>query len=277
MKDRPNPPQKLSEVKTWLAAHVGHPGLYAALSWAPKRKNAVHDACIRGLVTLASPRALDALATYREQDAGDLAELGDAWDRFDRAEFARRVLSSPLVIGSKHGLARIDGIEHVADLDTLTLAVAKGCSLAPLARCPDILSLDLACHGDVDLAPLAALPQLDLCELRGSETVTHLAALAGARMRKLSVSIGPEASWRFLADLPRLERVRVVCKKPVLSKADGDVLQEIFARGIALCGYAHEPWTSGLESLANGRPFIEQAGFRAVGAGNRPLSSFLSG
>jgi hypothetical protein len=257
------PPQKLSEVKAWIASHGNNAGAMRALAWAPRRKNAVHDACIRALMTIGGPPALDALATYRGRDAGDMADLGAAWDRFDRGEFARRVLQSPVVLGARGGLRRIDGIECVEDLDTLSIETAARCPLEPLARCDKLLSLEIMARGDLDLGPIASLPDLDRLVIHGGEQLATFAPLKGARMHKLGIGLGPAASLGFLAELPRLRRVQMSSPRPALSDEDLKVLRRLVKSGVAICGYQHEPWTAALAHV--GGRFAEAAGFRAVG------------
>jgi hypothetical protein len=156
------PPQKLSEVKAWVAAHGADPAATAALEWAPGRKFAVHDACIRALMTLGGPAALDALTSYRGREAGNMEDLGPAWDHFDRCEFARRVLASPVVLGARGGLRRLDGIECVEALECLTIETADGCSLEPLARRPGLLSGARGiCRGSFRLPIFSGEPSSD--------------------------------------------------------------------------------------------------------------------
>jgi len=257
------PPQKLSEVKAWIANHGGDPGATQALAWAARRKNAVHDACIRALMTIGGAAALDALATYRGRDAGNMADLGAAWARFDRREFARRVLASPVVLGAAGGLKQIDGIECVEDLDSLTIETAARCSLEPLTRCENLLNLEIMARGDIDLAPIASIPDLDRLILHGGERIETFSSLKGARMRKLGITLGPAASLGFLTELPRLRRVQISSPRPVLNEEDLAVLRLLVAKGVAICAYSHEPWTAAL-AQAGGR-FAEAAGFRAVG------------
>lgn len=63
-------------------------------------------------------------------------------------------------------LERIDGIEHIPGPETLTLAVKRTCSLAPLASCERLrgLVINLA-YGVEDLLPIGSCARLTALEL----------------------------------------------------------------------------------------------------------------
>ena len=266
-------------MKGWLATHADDPGCFVTLSWSAGRTYAVHDACLRALRLLGGAQALDAFVTYRGRDAGNKTELGVAWDRFDRREFARRVLASPVTLCGRgeRGLERLDGLDAVEALQILSVTVADGCSLEPIARCEALVSVQLFARGDLELAPIARLPRLDCLTVLGTGVVTAFEPLAGARARKVRLPLPAEHGLGFLEALPRLWRVLLTSPRTTVSAADRTALGRLVARGVEIAGYSHEPWTDALREV--GGTFSEEAGRRAVG--QRPLTealgNFLSG
>ncbi|RYE83742.1 MAG: hypothetical protein EOO75_18960, partial [Myxococcales bacterium] len=257
------PPGRLSEVRPWLAAHAADPRALAALAWAPRRRAATHDACLRALLKLGGAAALDALATYRGQDAGSLNELGDAWDDFDRCAFARRVLASPVTLVARGGLARLDGVECVESLDTLWVHVADRCSLEPLRGCPELISLSVWCEGDIDLTPAAALPALDRLVIHGQKLgPSVLEPLRPARVGQLDLELGPGVDLGSLAGLARLRQLKLATARPALAPHELEALRGLVGRGAIVRGFTHQPWTVALGQV--GGQLRESHGHRDV-------------
>jgi hypothetical protein len=269
------PPARRTEVKAWLAAHADDARALAALARRDGMRDPMQGASLRALVGLrdaersrgdeSSTAVLEAMATYRTADGfSEIAclELGAAWPKFDRAEFARRMFGESLEFGCAGPLTSIEGIDADLALARLDIEVAAGCSLAPLERCLRLCSLALRPHGEVDLAPVARIPELTLLTLRG-EALSTLDSLAGARCHNADLAVGPKATFKFLLSLPRLQGLRLASSRDKLSPSDRAALAALVARGVTIRAYSHQPWTIALGEI--GGTFTEAVGFRTVG------------
>jgi hypothetical protein len=93
-----------------LVAAAGDPAV-PLLAYSPKLSTAESFACVRALAQIGTTRAVNAIAEYMTYADNEVIEaVIEAWDFFDRAEYARHVLarSDSLVIAT---LTSWDGFE----------------------------------------------------------------------------------------------------------------------------------------------------------------------
>lgn len=234
----PDVPQKVSEVKAWLAANPD--AAPEVLGPRPRQKAGARAAAVRALAALATPEALAVLGRYADDRYPDavLKELHAAWGRFDRREFAATMFRPGRL---DLGLApTVEGLGAVAGLTDLTVILLDGADLTPLAECADLRTLRVAAENEPGLLGVEPLLGLsELVELHLTRTTRHadLTPLAGLGVQRLRIDLdGADAS--FLLEMPRLERLLVSDGSP---QADtGDLLATLVRRGVQVTIYRHQ-------------------------------------
>lgn len=184
----PDVPQRVSEVKEWLAGHPdADPELLAP---TPKQKTAARIAAMRALGSLATPQSLAVLKQYAKDrySEAEQKELSTAWDNFDRREFAAAMFgpsASRLDLGM---VSSIEGIEAVPNLAGLSVGFLGDADLSPLASCKELRRLGLSAQGNIlSLEPLSELSELRVLTLRGNLADIDLSPLAELAVRELEV------------------------------------------------------------------------------------------
>ncbi|WP_193614694.1 hypothetical protein [Nocardioides lijunqiniae] len=245
----PDVPQKVSEVKAWLAAHPdADPALLAPREG---QRAAERSAAVRALGTIGTPGALDVLGRYAEESYPDavLKELHRAWGRFDRREFAARMFrQAPYTLSL--GLApTLEGIGAVAGLTSLEVVLTGGADLAPLAECTGLRTLRVGAEGEPGLlgvGPLRDLPELTELHLTRTTRNADLTALSGVGARRLRIDL-EDADGSFLLDMPRLESLLVGGEREDLA----GVVLALVRRGVRVAAYRHQrSWVTGLREQA---------------------------
>lgn len=176
-------------------------------------KPALATARVRALAAIGTDAALDALATFAPDPRTPVRQsLVDAWGRFDRAEFARRVLADWTLLAVPDAPS-LSGIEALGALESLSVHRAPtGLDLTPLAGLTNLRALSLGDTSVSDLAPLAGLSRLTHLTIEGARGVSDLAPLAGlSRLEVLLIDELPGVTdFGPLAGLSALKRVRLV-------------------------------------------------------------------
>ncbi|MFT4299670.1 MAG: hypothetical protein QM597_08555 [Aeromicrobium sp.] len=241
--DPPTAPQKVSEVKGWLAAHPDPDP--TVLAPHARQKAAAKVAAIRTLGAIGGPAALEVLAEYAADSYSDamLKEIHAAWKAFDRREFAAAMLLPSAGVLRLGETGSVEGIDAVSGLTSLELMVAPTVDLAPLALCRSLTNLTvLVFDPGVDLAFVADLPALERLGLSGPLRDTDLAPLARTSVKRLALSLDGQAG-DVLLEMTGLETLRLSG-----SKIDGehtdpglvDVVLALVRRGVTVAVYRHE-------------------------------------
>ncbi|GAA5141160.1 hypothetical protein GCM10023340_02390 [Nocardioides marinquilinus] len=237
----PEVPQKLSQVKPWLAAHPDADP--EALAPVPRQKAAARVAAVRTLGSLGTPQALDVLGRYAADRYPDavLDELHRAWPRFDRRAFAATMFgrSDTLDLGMAPSLEGLGAVPGLTGLDVV-LDAPGGADLTPLAECTALRTLRVGAEGEPGLLGVEPLLGLTaLTELHLTRTTRHadLTPLARLGVRRLRLDLdGGDGS--FLLDMAHLERL-------LLADGDarpetGEVLVGLVERGVLVTVYRHQ-------------------------------------
>ncbi|MBZ2198282.1 hypothetical protein [Occultella gossypii] len=268
----PDLPQKVSEVKRWLAAHPDVDPTDLALH--PDQKAAGRNAAIRALGTIATPQALTVLGQYAQESYPDavLGELHKAWGNFDRREFAATMFrQSPYTLDL--GVApSIEGIGAVPDLTSLDVVLTDGADLSPLAECTALRTLRVGAEGAPGLLgvePILGLPELTELHLTRITRNADLTPLVGLAVRRMRLDLDG-ADGSFLLRMPGLERLRLsggstaedpttitdVEARPAHPDLAGVVLA-LVRKGVRVAVYRHQrSWVTGLIDAAEADPDI---------------------
>jgi hypothetical protein len=253
----PDLPQKVSQVKAWLAAH---PDADPALLAPQKRqKAAARAAAVRALGTIGTSRALEVLAQYADDRYPDavLKELHTAWARFDRREFAATMFrQTPHTLGL--GMApSIEGIGAVPGLTSLDVILVDGADLSPLAECTELRTLRVGAEGIPGLLgvePIVNLPQLTELHLTRMTQYADLTPLSTSGVRRLRLDLW-DADGAFLLRMPQLERLLISANagpvEPHETPALVDVVIALVRRGVQVTAYTHQrDWVTHLLEAA---------------------------
>lgn len=263
---RPDAPDKVSQVKSWLANHPeADPTLLAP--WEGQ-KAAARSAAVRGLGMIGTPQALETLGRYAQDSYPDavLTELHRAWGNFDRRAFAATMFRQAPYTLDLGTAPSLEGIDAVPDLRSLDVVLTPRADLSPLAGCSQLRTLRVrACGlpGLIGVEPLLGLPdltQLHLTETTRNADLTPLADLSIERMR-LDLD-GADGS--FLLAMPRLRSLllsggsgpedRVVATEVERRPAHPDLADVVVAlvrRGVDVVVWHHEQsWVAGLVEQA---------------------------
>jgi hypothetical protein len=208
------PPKNMREAKALASA--GELAVPFLVRKTPQRATFT-AASVRTLALIGGEAALNALESY-EHDTRQVvvAELVRAWDAFDRADYASRVLSSICTRGHHLevvGSCSLEGVQHLADLSSLALFRCSQVSdLSPLTLLPNLTALALIfCKKIKDLSPLRAITKLNSFKLWNCEAVDDLTPLAEL-INLTSLDIGgviPISDLRPLASLLNLAELEI--------------------------------------------------------------------
>ena len=176
------PPQDADEVK--LVAKAGN-AIVPFL--APSRNYSDQEAarCVEALAQIGTSAAMALIASYAE-DTRELVvdAIGAAWGEFDRAEYARSVLSRTTKV-SITKLESWEGFEYLDHLtDLLILEFGKN-DLSPLTRLTCLNRLGIATEEMYDISPLVTLPNLreliigghNILDLKPLESLVNVSTL----------------------------------------------------------------------------------------------------
>jgi hypothetical protein len=171
------PPKNMREAKALASA--GELAVPFLVRKTPQRATFT-AASVRTLALIGGEAALNTLEGYKHDTRQVVvAELVRAWDAFDRSDYASRVLSS--ICGRGHhlevvGSSSLEGIQHLADLNSLALFRCSQVSdLSPLALLPNLTALTLIfCKKIKDLSPLRAITKLNSFNLTQVATYRQL-------------------------------------------------------------------------------------------------------
>ena len=284
----PQVPQKVSEVKAWLAAH---PGVDPAVL-APQKgqKAGARAAAVRALGAMGTPDALAVLGQYADERYPDavLKELHQAWTRFDRREFAATMFRSSATLDLGVA-ASLEGIGAVPDLTGLEVILTGKADLAPLAECVALRTLRVAAEGPPGLLgvePLLELPELTELHLTRMTRNADLTPLADLGVRRLRIDLDG-ADGSFLLRMPRLERLLLATGEaadvPVVATeqergALAEVVLALVRKGVRVVVYRHErAWVAGLLDRAEAAPdvhTVEASGYLGLTADGSALEQF---
>ncbi|CAM3541253.1 hypothetical protein OCAE111667_14805 [Occultella aeris] len=259
----PDVPQKVSEVKRWLAAHPDVDP--TVLAPGKGQKAAARTAAIRALGTIATRQALTVLGHYAQDKYPDavLDELHKAWGNFDRREFAATMFrQAPYTLDL--GVApSIEGIGAVPDLTSLDVVLTDGADLTPLAECTGLRTLRVGAEGLPGLLgvdPILGLPELTELHLTRTTRNADLSLLVDLPVRQMRLDLDG-ADGAFLLDMPALESLRLAgdpdwddprAADPDATVAQAkaalaDVVLELVRQGVRVAVYKHQrSWVTGL-------------------------------
>jgi len=139
--------------------------------------------CVRALTLIGGNYALEELEEYSRDASADVAdEMFRAWDRFNKNDYARRVLSQALQgkLTVPQYFASLSGFQYFKKITSLSITSCDRIKdLSPLANLTQLTSLDLSYAWAVnDLSPLAGLTQLTSLDLSYCGKVNDLSPLA---------------------------------------------------------------------------------------------------
>ncbi|WGW12908.1 hypothetical protein LWF01_03810 [Saxibacter everestensis] len=280
----PEAPQKVSEVKSWLANHP-EPDV-ASLAPNADQRAAARVAAVRALTKIGTRQAFEVLKKYGTPSHSDamLKELHVAWARFDRREFAAAMFqprSGWLDLGES---ANLEGVDAIPGLTHLTVLLGKKVDLSPLAGCNGLERLVLhafAAPGIQDITPLAELPALTELHLIGFTSGADLATLSRMPVRRLRIDLGCEAG-DVLLSMPQLERLLVA------GEADGEpahpglgqVVRQLARTGVQVVVYRHEEsWVPQLvkdTEACSGLHCVSKSGYVALTTDESGLEKLTS-
>jgi hypothetical protein len=184
------PPKNMTEAKAMAAAgelaikHLDKNRLEAK----KKLSATVCAACVRTLSLIGGDAALHMLETYaRDNRATVTTELLKAWESFDSATYAQKILlqtiQEPYLDLSGKGMTSLVGIEHLTHLTSLDLSWCDQLSdISSLASMSSLTTLGL--HGcsqlsNISLANMSSLVDLDLngCSQLSDISLTNMSSL----------------------------------------------------------------------------------------------------
>lgn len=259
----PETPQKVAEVRAWLAANAGADP--QVLAPHDGQKAAARIAAIRALGAIGTPEALDVLGQYAAGSYPDkvLDELHKAWGNFDRRAFAATMFQqsgSTLDLGLAPS---IEGIGAVSGLTSLNVILTDGADLSPLAECTELRTLRVAAEGEPGLLgvePLLGLPELSELHLTRTTRNADLTPLAGLGVRRLRLDLDG-GDGAFLLELPRLERL--LLSDESARENTGDVLVALVRKGVRVTIYKHQAssFPALLEAEGTDVCMVEQGGY----------------
>lgn len=233
-------PQKVAEVRAWLAANAGvDPQVLAPHDG---QKAAARVAAIRALGSLGTPQALAVLGQYAADKYPDkvLDELHKAWGNFDRREFAAAMFRQAGYALDLGLAATIEGIGGVPGLTSLDVVLTDGADLSPLAECTELCTLRVGAEGEPGLLgvePLLGLPQLTELHLTRTTHNADLTPLAGLGVRRLRLDLGG-ADASFLLEMAHLERL--LLSDQSARGETGDVVLALVRKGVRVTLYQHQ-------------------------------------
>ncbi|MEU3273205.1 NACHT domain-containing protein [Saccharomonospora sp. NPDC006951] len=225
------PPRSVRETAS-LAA-IGH----RVLRYLPQDLGELSEpkaaACVRAATLAGTDEALELLARYardpREQVFG---ELNIAWEFFDPAAFAERVLSHaplgdgrPLVANSRKSLEHAGALGNLERLLISLPAHEVVTDLAEFDEAPALRYLDIAADpaGPLDLTPLGRHDSLSTIGISGAAHYTGLSTLHGLR-RLRTLRLLQLDSWRDIEFVAGLDRIGFLTLDQIGDLADLDVL-----------------------------------------------------
>jgi len=197
------PPKDDDEAR--LVAAAGDPAV-PLLAYNPQHAPAVAVACVRALAQIGSTAAMHAIAAYMAHPEPEVGEaIIDAWELFERAEYARQVLakSDSLVIPL---LTTWDGFAHLGHLKALAIAeLAPDLDLEPLVQLTALTTFSLGFN--------VVLPDLQVSPARQTRFFERRSQIADQH-QKSAATTGRTRSARLgmidltpLAKLPALKHL----------------------------------------------------------------------
>ena len=209
-------------------------------------------ACVRTLALIGSKLALAVLEEYAADERKPVVEeLEQAWNAFDREEYARRVLAVTYRERTYLELKdppTLDGVQYFSHLRSLRV-VWKGSEIGPLARLTQLEELDLSeclsvrdlaplsnlahlrrlrlqlvCASEkplpYDLEPLGHLTQLTTLQLKGTLSACDFSFLAGLKhLTELDISGSAEGILRSIRSLTQMQKLSLTYSTGALSLA----------------------------------------------------------
>jgi hypothetical protein len=267
--DASNRPTKITEVPTWLEAHPAIDP--AVLAPYPRQRAAERRAALRALGRIATPAALEILASYARPGYSDvdLDELHRMWGSFDRREFAARMFRpSPLTLNL--GVTKsLEGIGAVPDLTSLDVIFLGEADLEPLRECVSLHRLKIISNltpSITSVGPLTQLPELRSLQLNGVTRHADLSLLSTMPITHMKISLDG-ADGSFLLAMPQLRTViisggaspcetqssRASAHPKPLPAHDGlrEVILALVRSGVDVVVYTHErAWVTPLVEAA---------------------------
>ncbi|PWV75702.1 NACHT domain-containing protein [Prauserella marina] len=225
------PPRSVRETAS-LAA-IGH----RVLRYLPDDLGALSGpqaaACVRAATLAGTDEALELLARYAKDPRGQVfGELNIAWEFFDPATFAERVLSRaplgegrPLVASSRKSLEHAGVLGNLEKLVISLPAHELVTDLAEFDDAPVLRYLDIAADpaGPLDLAPLGRHDKLSTIGISGATHYTGLSTLHGLR-RLRTLRLLQLGSWRDIEFVTGLDRLGFLTLDHIGELADLDIL-----------------------------------------------------
>ncbi|MDP9313731.1 MAG: leucine-rich repeat domain-containing protein [Chloroflexota bacterium] len=131
------------------------------LHWNVETESWAAALCIRTLAMIGTDAAMKAIATYVPDNRVEVKRaIGQAWDGFDRKEYARKVLDScsHLHLTSQLGNEEAELLSHIVSLSID--ATGKHYNFSPITKLRSLKILTLYWRAEQDIAMLASMSDL---------------------------------------------------------------------------------------------------------------------
>jgi energy-coupling factor transporter ATP-binding protein EcfA2/uncharacterized protein YjbI with pentapeptide repeats len=165
------PPQNSDEAR--VIAKAGK-DIVPLLEPNPSYSDSEAALCVKALAQIGSTAAMNAIANYAKTvvklDGSNFSlglEIGEAWNAFDRHDYARTVLSNSTVLIVPN-LISWDGFEHLSHLTELVLGGTAISDLSPVSTLSNLTQLNLIRTAISDLSPVSTLSNLTQLNLSGT-------------------------------------------------------------------------------------------------------------
>jgi len=203
------PPQNSDEAR--VIAKAGK-DIVPLLEPNPSYSDSEAALCVEALAQIGSTAAMNTIASYAKtivkvDDNYQLSkEIGQAWNGFDRHDYARTVLSNSTILRVSN-LISWDGFEHLSHLTNLFLLEASISDLSPISSLSNLTELSLSETAISDLSPISSLSNLTELSLWDTaisdlSPVSSLSNLTGLSLSGTAISdLSPISSLSNLTKL----------------------------------------------------------------------------
>ena len=198
------PPKDKDEVK--LIAVAGDP-IVPLLASRPDYSNEQAAQCIEALAMIGTDQAMKSIVTYASDTRYSVSlVLGQAWDSFDRRQYAQQVLIHirEMILFRVSSWEGFEYLGHLTGLDVFNIPTVD---LRPLAFLTNLQTLMLQNEEINDLSPLAHLSNLQELQFHGTR-VSDLSPLK--ELTKLRLLGGSGTLVRDLSPLAHLTDLQML-------------------------------------------------------------------
>jgi hypothetical protein len=169
-------------------------------------------ASVKALGLIGTDEALGAIETFADDTRGLVQrEIGFAWDEFDTAEYARRVLSKQKSLSIRE-LSTWDGFQHVPQITRIIVNLIRIADRPCPYPLPELENFHVfGCMGPYSFAYLSAFPNLKTVTVWWQSSRTDLGPLADiTSLQGLSIgSFDRVSELTPISTLPHLKRLEL--------------------------------------------------------------------